>query len=447
MMNDRKPPYHFFSKRKVYLVVILAAVVLFALFFSLLSDAFVEGRNRRNQQQAPEATELVLTFAFQNPQWNAQIEQTVELFEQAYPQIHVTYVADYEHNVYEDVLSRRIARNELGDIVQLKTPAAYVEGGYLTPLPDHFGKEASYFYQKDGQTWAVGAVETTSGILYNKKLFEAYGLTVPASYDDFLKTCSTLKENGVIPVGVAGADLWHMEYWVNHFFRTDVLAGNENWLEDCAKGEVAWTDSEPIAMLEDMKALFTNGYVNADWRAVRDTSLPYMLQTGEVAMIFTGPWTAAGLQDTADFEAGWFIVPDREGRTFAARNQDTYWALTEKCAEDEAVYQAAVTFLEFFYSEENYGRICENTLIFPVKELTAKITDEKSIGSEIMMASRNSDDQMTQYIGDSSCPQNFEAEMLHLIEDYLDGDISSDDAAGQIQQSWENRMKTEGVYE
>ena len=183
--------------------IVPAAAVLFALFFSLLSDAFVEGRNRRNQQQAPEVTELVLTFAFQNPQWNAQIEQTVELFEQAYPQIHVTYVADYEHNVYEDVLASRIARNELGDIVQLKNPAAYVEGGYLTPLPDQFVKEASYLYQKDGQTWAVGAVETTSGILYNKKLFEPifkdYLARPSLSFDD-LVLAARATETGCTPL-------------------------------------------------------------------------------------------------------------------------------------------------------------------------------------------------------------------------------------------------------
>ena len=79
-----------------------------------------------------------------------------------------------------------------------------------------------YTYDVGGKTYAVGAVESTSGIIYNKEIFERYGLSVPQTYQDFLNICKTLKSKGIDPIGVGGSDLWHMEYWVNHFFRTDV---------------------------------------------------------------------------------------------------------------------------------------------------------------------------------------------------------------------------------
>ena len=42
-------------------------------------------------------------------------------FEKKYPNIKVNYEVNYEDKVYEDILIKKIARNELGDIVQLKT--------------------------------------------------------------------------------------------------------------------------------------------------------------------------------------------------------------------------------------------------------------------------------------------------------------------------------------
>ncbi|MBE6010047.1 MAG: extracellular solute-binding protein [Lachnospiraceae bacterium] len=446
-MKENKPPNNLFLNRKVYIASIIAVAVLFALFFSLMSDSVKAYLGLRQKQEPEVVTEISLTFAFQNPQWNAQIEQTVADFEQAYPQIRVTYEPDYEHVVYEDVLARRIARNELGDIVQLKTPAAYVDGNYLAPIPDEVSKDISYVYQDDGKTWAVGAVETTNGILYNKKIFEQYQLKEPATYDEFLNICSVLKENGIVPIGVAGEDLWHMEYWVNHYFRTDALSKNGDWLNDAAAGLVSWTDPEVVQMLDDMKGLFENQYVNEDWRAVSDGTLPYMLANGNVAMVFTGPWTAAGMQETDVFEAGWFLVPDREGRTFAAKNQDTFWALSKECAKDEEVYQAAVCFLEFFYSQDNYSRICENTLTFPVKEIESVTGPQDGIRADIMESNQNSTKKVIDYIGNSSCPQNFEADMLEIIEAYLGSDESAEEAAEKIQTAWLTRMETEKANE
>lgn len=446
-MKEKKHPYNLIFNRKVYMAVVLAVVVLFALFFSLMSDSVKAYLGLRQKEETEAVTEISLTFAFQNPQWNAQIEQTVADFEQAYPQIRVIYEPDYEHAVYEDILARRIARNELGDIVQLKTPAAYVEGNYLAPIPDEVSEDVSYVYQADGKTWAVGAVETTSGILYNKKIFEQYRLKEPATYDEFINICSVLRENGIVPIGVAGDDLWHMEYWVNHYFRTDVLSENGDWLNDAANGLVSWTDPEVIQMLEDLKGLFENQYVNEDWRAVSDATLPYMLANGNVAMVFTGPWTAAGMQETDEFEAGWFLVPDREGRTFAARNQDTFWALSKECADDEAEYQAAVCFLKFFYSQDNYSRICENTLTFPVKEIASGTGEQGSIRADIMEANQNCTKKVIDYIGDSSCPQNFEEDLLEITEAFLDSDESAESATVKIQAAWETRMETEKADE
>lgn len=103
-----------------------------------------------------------------------------------------------------------------------------------------------------------------------------------------------MKNRGITPIGIGGSDLWHMEYWVNHFFRTDVLSTNENWLADCNAGTVSWTDEAPVQMLDELKNLFTAGYVNYDWQTTSDGNLPYKM-VEEIAMMYTGPWTTSAI--------------------------------------------------------------------------------------------------------------------------------------------------------
>ena len=428
------------------MAVLLAVVVFSVLFLNLIADTLRQRLHPADEDSVEAAAvELQLTFAYQNPQWNAQIARTVRDFEAENPEIHINYEPDYENRVYEDGLTRKIARNELGDIIQLKTPEPYVAGGYLTPLPAEMADQVSYSYTKDDQVWAIGAIETTSGILYNKKIFAAYGLREPETFSDFLEICQTLKENGIVPIGVAGNDLWHMEYWVNHFFRADVLSSDENWLEKCREGSVLWTDEEPVQMLSHLKQLFSSGYVNEDWLSMRDTSLTYLLQKGDVAMIFTGPWTIKSVEENAGWEAGWFVVPDEQGQTYAANNQDTYWVLSKECGEDPEKYAAAIRFLDYFYSTENYTLVCEGTMTYPVNQLKPVEENMDELRKDVLDSYMKSTEQMTSYIGDSNCPQNFESDCLTLIETYLDTGIDAEEAARQIQAAWDNRRRMEEI--
>ena len=288
-------------------------------------------------------------------------------FEEEHPEIDVQYEINYEDNVYEDLLSKRIARGELGDIVQLKTPETYAASGLLAAIPEEVAGAVSNVYAYRDQVCGVGAVESTWGILYNRSLFARYGLDEPETYEDFLEICGFLQRRDITPIGVGGADLWHMEFWVNHFFRADVLAQDGDWLKKCAAGEVRWTDEAPARMMAHLGQLFENRYVNGDWITATDTSLSYKMAGEEIAMVYTGPWTAETVQKlNPDMELGWFYVPDENGTVRASDNLDTFWSITAACAEDPEKYEAAVAFLEYFYSRDAYAQFCEDSATFPL---------------------------------------------------------------------------------
>ena len=426
-------------KTKVMFLIPFVVLALITLGSSLLYDAIVNGTRETGEEETAEAetVELELTYAYQNSQWNAAIVKMIHGFEEEHPEIDVQYEINYEDNVYEDLLSKRIARGELGDIVQLKTPETYAASGLLAAIPEEVAGAVSNVYAYRDQVCGVGAVESTWGILYNRSLFASYGLDEPETYEDFLEICGFLQRRDITPIGVGGADLWHMEFWVNHFFRTDVLAQDGDWLKKCAAGEVPWTDEAPARMMAHLGQLFENRYVNGDWITATDTSLSYKMAGEEIAMVYTGPWTAETVQKlNPDMELGWFYVPDENGTVRASDNLDTFWSITAACAEDPEKYGAAVAFLEYFYSGDAYAQFCEDSATFPLTGMEPQYGEDSLLG-DAWGAFTLADQRVSTYIGNEDTPQEFERSMLEIVRKTLDGDCSREEGLRQIQQAWE----------
>ena len=425
------------GKNKITIAIALSCIgLVMVIAVTLIGD--VISYPRKQNTNAVEQIELELTYAYQNPQWNAAMENTIRNFEKEYPNINIHYDLSYEEKVYENVLNRKIARNELGDIVQLKTPKAYAAAGLLGPVSAEVASRVSSNFEYDGNVYGLGAIESTWGVIYNKDLFDLYGLKEPENYEDFLNLCRVLKSKGITPIGVGGKDLWHMEYWTNHFFRADVLSGDEDWLKKCEQGLVSWTDEAPRAMMNHFYELFHDGYVNANWITTADTSLAYKMSQGEVAMIYSGPWTAAAIQTlNPEMEMGWFYVPDEDGVIYAADNYDTFWGVTRECAADEKKYEAAMLFLSYFYEESVYAPLCESTCNFP---LTVEAIDYEltPMQEEVTAAFQEADHQIPVYIGNEDTPERFERIMLELVRDILSGECAVEDGLQRIQNSWES---------
>lgn len=424
------------KKRTLTIIILPAIFIMMVLLVLLFWDGFRKFPAKEDEET--KQVELNLVYAYQNTQWNSAIEKIVDDFEELYPDIKINYEVNYEHKVYEDILSKRIARNELGDIVQLKTPEPYAKSGMLGKIPEEEAELSSLNYTYDGEVYGIGAVRATTGIIYNKKIFADYGLQEPQTYQEFLDICDTLKRRGVTPIGVAGSDLWHMEYWVNHFFRTEVLIKNENWLQECTAGTVSWTDEQPAAMLQHLMELFDSGYVNENWLATADGNLAYRMSEGEIAMLYTGPWTAATIGKlNPDMKLGWFYVPDENGNICAGNNEDTFWAVTAPCAADEKKYESAMTFLRYFYSQESYMDLCQSTYTFSLlkgKHSYGEVTD---IQEDVYESFQNADCRISVYIGNEDTPEEFEKSMLTIIQQVLDHQISTEAGLEEIQKVWE----------
>ncbi len=426
--------------KQIKIVIVVLCIGLIGLCSSLVYDMMTNRSRATDGKTTEDPVELTVVYAFQNTQWDAAVEALIEEFEEAYPNITINIEVSYEDQVYEDILSKKIARNELGDIVQLKTPEAYAAMGLLGEVSDEVAALVSSVYTYDDTVYGVGAVESTWGVLYNKSVFEMYGLEEPENYADFLEICQTLVDNGRTAIGLGGSDLWHLEYWTNHFFHSDVLSTDANWLKNCSLGEVSWNDAAGLAMLTHISDLIASGYVDENWLTTTDTSLAYKMSNGRMVLLYTGPWTAAAIESiNENMQLGWFYVPDEDGVVYATDNLDTFWSVTAECAADEEKYEAAMTFLEYFYSDEVYAQFCATSCTFPLTDVEVAY-EEGSVYEDAWNSFQAADERVSVYIGNEDTPEEFEKGMLEIVREVMSGTYTVTEGLEMIQELWENQM-------
>ncbi len=366
---------------------------------SILSDMISAQAKKTSEEAQADKVTLSFVYAYQNQEWAEAISESVLRFEEEYPDIIIDAKPQYENITYDATLCKLYARAELGDIVQMKTPFYYAECGALGAITkdvyDDVKEDARYV--KDGAVFGLSAVATTTGVIYNKALFDRYGLEEPKTYDEFLELCETLKNNGETPLLFAGADFWHSEYLLNHFMHT---------------GDTIDEAADKIGYL------IKKGYVNPEWQTTYDGQIAYSMSQGKAAMVCTGCTTVKELLDQApDYDFGWFYLPDRDGNVTITDTKDAFLCITRECELDEQRYQAAETFLKFFYSDENYTQVLKKLYAISV---TSFETDTLGDGIyEDIADGYSSNKRKTSYLGDETYEQQYETEMLRKIHEQL----------------------------
>jgi raffinose/stachyose/melibiose transport system substrate-binding protein len=436
------------NKKIIRTIIIILVVILLCLGayvgYRNLSD-YIKNKWSVQDIEAQEVegnVTLKIVYAPMNAYRNTVLEQMVEQFEEDNPDISITLLECSKDGLYDDVLRNLYARDNLGDIVELISPADYVDNGVLLPMPDDLKTLTDYTFSKDGISYALPTAEYTTGIVYNKQIFKRLGLQIPQTYQEFLELCEKIKQEGLVPLSVGGRDKWHYTYLVDHFFAADILSSDAQWVSRCNAGEVSWLDSNARAMISDINSLFAGGYVNDDYVVTSDTGAIEKLYNGEVVMTYADSLLIGELtQQVEDSDTyGFFVLPAANGTKVAELYTESYWAMTKECKSDITKMAAAKRFLKYFYSDEIYVDLIEKNCTLPTIEKVKEELTYPAIVEEIKQDLINADQIVTYRLGDQDTPPYFKSMIFREIEKMAEGNESVEDVYLSLNREWKINM-------
>lgn len=425
------------------IITFLALVILFVVLGVSIGSIYDLKREKaleKHDQKEEEKVVISITHATGDDIWNTALEQMANSFMEQYPNIKVDLMEDTANTqtgMYSDFLKREIALDRLGDIVEIKDISFFDGTEIMSPLPEKLTSLVQCEAASDGNIYILPESMATQGIIYNKDLFEKLKLSEPETYDEFLEICEKLKRYRLTPIVVGGKDKWHMGFWINHFFRTEVLSKNEDWQKSCSNRQVSWMDAEPRKMIESLQILFQNGYVNSDYESVSDSETGFLMAGGTVGMLYSGPWMFRKIQEiNPDCSLGWFYLPDNEGNVYAFIDKSSGWGITEKCKKDERKYEAAVCFLEYFFTSEQYQQLCSYTNSLPSTNVETELQDSPILNEVKEKMDSRKVTLFEQQIGSQDTPENFRSILFEQIFTLLREEVSAEEFLERMEDEW-----------
>lgn len=143
------------------------------------------------------------------------------------------------------------------------------------------------------------------GFFYNPKVMADAGITeMPATWDEFLAMCATLKAAGVDPIALGSLNRWPAQFWFDYM--VSYTAGAD-YRQKLMAGEAAYNDPEVATAMETWKGLVDAGYFVPDANAYDWTDAADQVSNGQAAMtlmgtFITGYWDGNGLVAGEDYD-------------------------------------------------------------------------------------------------------------------------------------------------
>lgn len=426
-------------KTKRITALVTAAVIAISAFAGCGSNTDGDKQTGNdNAASTSQGDKTELTFWTLNTRQNA-VDPIVEEFNNANDNIQIT-VSYYDTDGIKDACKVAASSKTLpsmwfnwgGSLASF-----YVENGLTYDLTE-FAKENGW-----NDEFNAGALDLCTiqdqlagyptsynaiGMYYRSDIFEQYNIEVPETFEEFETACDTLLENGITPISTAGLNGWHVmrfvELLVEHY------AGAE--LHDKLNTfEASWDCEEVVQALAKYKEACDKGYFPTGFLTADPNDTLMAVASGQAAMDVQGQWYDGKiLQDGLEIENyKTFAFPSGENNRMSAFAEMTQF---NKNLTDEEL-EAAVSFMDFYYSKENVDTYGEYYNLPLPKQDAEMPAGQPNV--EILL--NTSDENGIFTITDQAFPTEV-ADVLFAVQDGIaNGEITPEAGAKDIQEAIE----------
>ncbi len=178
----------------------------------------------------------------------------------------------------------------------------------LTDLPgmENYSDMALSAWSDGEHQYGVPTMSVLHGFLYNKDMFDEFGLEEPTTQQELLDVCQVFKDNGIDCFAMGTKDGWApgVMFWEN--IAPNYYGGNETRLA-LIRGEIDFTDPRFVRAFEAVAEYAP--YLPDGHEAISYPDTQQMFIIGLAPIFPAGSWEIPVFEPQVDFEMGFFPPP------------------------------------------------------------------------------------------------------------------------------------------
>jgi len=284
--------------------------------------------------EAPSTEPVTITYLIDDrPESIASAESLAASFQAKYPHITVQIETRGQGSDGDNIVKTRLATGEMSDVFAYNSGSLFQAlnpAQNLADLTDEpfVANTAEVFFptvSAGGRIYgAPNGTATGGGILYNKKVYEQLGLSVPTTWAEFAANNEKIKEAGITPVIATYGDTWTSQLFVlADYYNVEVAV--PTFADDYTNNKAKYaTIPAAIKGFQYLQEGFEKGWYQADFATDKLDKGVQMLAEGTGAhypmLTFVLGAVAAQYPDKVN-DLGFFGVPGDD----AAASGATIW--------------------------------------------------------------------------------------------------------------------------
>ncbi|MCM2535272.1 sugar ABC transporter substrate-binding protein [Neobacillus pocheonensis] len=291
-----------------------------------------------------------ITYGIWDKKQLPAIDEIIKLFNEKYPNIKVkTELTPYGQ--YFQKLETAATGGALPDVLWMNGAhvVQYAEGKVILPLSDmakkdnysldNYPKSLIDLYTVDGKVYGIPKDYDTTGLWYNKKIFDDAGVPYPDETWDWNK----LKEVAKKLTNKDKAIWGYAALMGNQGGYYDLIWQNGGYIVSKDGKSVGFDQPEAIEALKYNISFIKEG-LSPTQAQMTETAASELFSSGKVAMMFDGPWMVPEYKKNPDLNVA--VVPQGKKRAVAIHG------LSNVIAANTKHKAAAWEFVKFLGSKE-----------------------------------------------------------------------------------------------
>ena len=367
-------------------------------------------------------------------------------FQKLYPNISIQYEGITN---YASDMTTRLTSNDWGDICMIPTTIPLTElGDYfqvlcqLDEIKDEYNFADNRAFGQD--VYGIPSTGNAQGIVYNKAVFEAAGITeLPKTPDEFLADLQLIKDKtDAIPLYTNFAAGWTMTAWDAYI--SGGATGDSDWMNiTMPQTKDPFADrgdgTGPYAVYKILYDAVSMGLTEDDPTTTDWEGCKPMINNGEIGCMVLGSWAIVQMQaagDNADDIAYMPFPISVNGTQYASAGADYCFGVNKNISDDNKI--ASMLYIKWMSESSNFAYDQGGVPVLKSQEYpeTLKAFDGIALVADAQAPAEIADLQPNV---NQESELSLNADQTHVqrvVEAAINGDESYDDIIADWNEAW-----------